>query len=67
MVGQYVPFYFCPRSVMLYILHMGNNPGLTYHGGQSPIVHLQADLGTVLDWVETEDRRWAFSKGNAGA
>ncbi len=20
-VGQYVPFYFCPRSIMLYILH----------------------------------------------
>ncbi len=22
-VGQYVPHYFCPRSIMLYILHMG--------------------------------------------
>jgi hypothetical protein len=26
MVGQYVPIYFCPRSVMLYILRRGNNP-----------------------------------------
>ncbi len=26
-VGEYVPFYFCPRSIMLYILHMGNHPG----------------------------------------
>lgn len=67
MVGQYVPFYFCPRSVMLYILHMGNNPGLTYHGGQGPIIHLRADLKTVLEWAEGEGRRWAFSKGNAGA
>jgi len=67
MVGQYVPFYFCPRSVMLYILHMGNNPGLTYHGGQGPIVHLRADLSAVLEWAEDEGRRWAFSKGNAGA
>jgi hypothetical protein len=67
MVGNYVPFYFCPRSVMLYILHMGNNPGLTYRGGQGPIVHLRADLKTVLDWAEREGRRWAFSRGNAGA
>jgi ssDNA thymidine ADP-ribosyltransferase DarT-like protein len=36
MVGQYVPFYFCPRSIMLYL--MGNHPELTYRGGQSPIV-----------------------------
>ena len=27
-VGQYVPFYFCPRSIMLYILHQGNHPDL---------------------------------------
>lgn len=32
-VGQYVPFYFCPRSIMLYILHMANHPDLTYRGG----------------------------------
>lgn len=25
-LGGYVPFNFCPRSVMLYILHMGNHP-----------------------------------------
>jgi hypothetical protein len=67
MVGHYVPFYFCPRSVMLYILHRGNHPGLTYHGGQGPIVHLRADLRTVVAWAKNEGRRWAFSKGNAGA
>ncbi|MGH6679969.1 MAG: DUF4433 domain-containing protein, partial [Bradyrhizobium sp.] len=22
-VGEYVPFYFCPRSVMLYVIHQG--------------------------------------------
>lgn len=43
-VGDYVPFYFCPRSVMLYVLHRGNDPDLAYRGGQSPIVHLEADL-----------------------
>jgi hypothetical protein len=29
-VGQYVPFYFCPRSIMLYLLRMGNHPEVTY-------------------------------------
>lgn len=66
-VGQFVPFYFCPRSVMLYILHMGNHPELTYRGGQSPIVHLEADLREVVTWADTHRRHWAFSTSNAGA
>ena len=33
-VGDYVPFYFCPRSVMLYVIHCANHPQLTYRGGQ---------------------------------
>src|SRR5215208_5344141 len=60
-VGEYVPFYFCPRSVMLYILHMGNHLELTYHGGQGPIVHLMADLRATVAWAESQGRRWAFS------
>lgn len=67
MVGGCVPWYYCPRSVMLYILHMGNSPGLTYRGGQRPIVHLRADLNSVLDWAEANHVRWVFSRGNAGA
>lgn len=66
-VGHYVPFYFCPRSVMLYMLYKDNRPDLAYHGGQRPIVHLQADLHMVLEWAKNERRRWAFSKRNAGA
>ncbi len=65
-VGQCVPFYFCPRSVMLYVIHCGNNPGLDYSGGQEPIVHLVADLKTVVRWAEREGRRWAFTLSNAG-
>jgi len=38
-VGECVPFYFCPRSVMLYMLHMKNHPEITYRGGQTPILH----------------------------
>jgi hypothetical protein len=33
-VGDYVPFYFCSRSIMLYVIYRGNNPELLYHGGQ---------------------------------
>lgn len=66
-VGEYVPFYFCPRSIMLYLLYRGNSPGLAYTGGQRPIVHLRADLKAVLAWADTKKRRCAFSKGNAGA
>ncbi len=39
-VGHYVPFYYCPRSVMLYILHRSNHADLDYRDGQDPIVHL---------------------------
>ena len=66
-VGEYVPFYFCPRSVMLYILHMGNHPDINYHKGQGPIVHLQADLTASIQWAEKHKVRWAFSDRNAGA
>lgn len=66
-VGQYVPFYFCPRSIMLYILHMGNHPDLNYKEGQRPIIHLQADLEKAIRWAANHDVRWAFSDCNAGA
>ena len=33
-VGDYVPFYFCPRSIMLFLIHCKNHPDLTYRGGQ---------------------------------
>ena len=66
-VGEYVPFYFCPRSIMLFILHKGNHPEVTYRGGQGPIIHLMADLKTSVEWANAEGRRWAFSDRNAGA
>ena len=34
-VGDHVPFYFCSRSIMLYLLYRANHPELTYHGGPS--------------------------------
>lgn len=66
-VGDYIPFYFCPRSIMLFLIHRANHPELTYRGGQGPIVHLEADLHETVAWAESEGRRWAFSLSNAGA
>ena len=65
-VGEYVPFYFCARSIMLYLLAKGNHVDLSYQGGQRPIVHLETDVGRVVSWADSEGRRWAFSNGNAG-
>lgn len=66
-VGEYVPFYFCPRSIMLYVIHCANHPELAYQGGQQPIVHLEADMYDVARWADENARRWAFSLSNAGA
>jgi hypothetical protein len=66
-VGEYVPFYFCPRSIMLYVIHCANHRELGYRGGQEPIVHLEADLHRVIAWANGEARRWTFSLSNAGA
>ena len=65
-VGDYVPFYFCPRSIMLYILRMGNHADITYRGGQEPIVHLLADMHRVVEWADSKKHRWAFSDSNVG-
>jgi hypothetical protein len=66
-VGEYVPFYFCPRSIMLYVIYCANKPELAYRGGQGPIVHLQADLHQAVTWAASQQRRWAFTLSNAGA
>lgn len=66
-VGQCVPFYFCPRSVMLYLIYQANHAELTYRGGQGPILHLEADLNAAVEWAEFEGKRWAFTLSNAGA
>lgn len=66
-VADYVPFYFCPRSVMLYILYKGNHPGISYRGGQEPIIHLRAPLLRVTRWAEDTGHNWCFSLANAAA
>lgn len=65
-VGNCAPFYFCPRSVMLFLIHRRNEE-LAYKGGQEPIVHLEADLYDAIAWAQKNKRRWAFTLSNAGA
>jgi hypothetical protein len=67
MVGGCVPFYFCSRSIMLYVIHKANHPNLAYRGGQGPIVHLEIDVHRAAAWANGAGRRWAFSLGNASS
>ncbi len=52
---------------MLYLLHCRNHPELEFRGGQTSIVHLQADLHAAVDWANENGRRWAFTLSNAGS
>ena len=67
LVGGYVPFYFCPRSIMLYLIYRANHPNLAYRGGQGPILHLELDLHEVIAWADALPRRWAFTLANGSA
>lgn len=44
-LGDYVPFNFCPRSVMLYKVHRGHDD---YRAGQDGIVHLVSTARTAV-------------------
>lgn len=66
-VGDCIPFYFCPRSVMLYLIYQANHPELGYRGGQGPILHFEADLYSVVAWANAQPARWAFTLSNAGS
>ena len=60
-VGEFVPFYYCPRSPMLYVVNRGNTgrpPGC-----QRTILHLVSTLGIGISL----QRDWAISDSNAGA
>lgn len=43
-IGDYVPFYFCPRSVMLYVLHKGHTG---YSEGQESMVYLVSSVWII--------------------
>lgn len=59
-VGEYVPFYYCPRSPMLYTINQGN---VTKPAGcQGDIVHLVSNVQIALGL----GKEYAISDGNAG-
>jgi ssDNA thymidine ADP-ribosyltransferase, DarT len=64
-VGEFVPFYLCPRSVMLYVISRGNHPNVSFRDGQGPVIHLVSDMKEVVDWASAEKRNWAFTDINA--
>ena len=66
-VGDYVPFYLCPRSVMLYVISKKNHQNLAFKDGQDLVVHLEADMRSVVNWATSTKRKWAFSDINAAS
>jgi hypothetical protein len=56
-LGEYVPFYFCPRSVMLFVISRGSSD---YTGNEREIVHLVSRVS-----VAVQGTRWAFSDRHA--
>lgn len=57
-LGDYVPFNFCARSVMLYAIHRGHQD---YAGGQEAIVHLVSTVNRAT----ALGRAWAFTDRHA--
>lgn len=60
-LGDFVPFYFCTRSVMLYQIYMKSET--TYGGGQEPIVHLRCSVSRFMQ----EHLRFFFTDRHAHA
>jgi hypothetical protein len=58
-LADYVPFYFAPRSPMLFTINRGNVEG--YTEGQKPVVHLV----TNVEAATALGRAWVFTDGHA--
>lgn len=58
-VGDYVPFYFAPRSPMLYAISRGAVEG--YADGQRPVIY----LCSAAESVEEAGLHWVFTEGHA--
>ena len=57
-LGDYVPFNFCPRSVMLFVVSKGHTD---YAGGQEEIVHLVSSVNTATSL----GKPWGFTDQHA--
>ncbi len=56
---DYVPFYFAPRSPMLYAIHKQNTQG--YSGGQNPVIYLVSQAQIIA----ANNLTFAFTDGHA--
>lgn len=68
-VGDCVPFYYCPRSVMLYVIHQNLDrvSDLSFQGGQDNIIHLESSFQTAIDFANANNLKWVFTDSNAGS
>lgn len=64
-VGDYVPFYYAPRSPMMYRIACDGRDMRPnrYQGGDSPLIYLVTTVGAIID----ADLPWAATDGNAAA
>ena len=58
-LGDYVPFNFCPRSVMLYVIHKQGVSG--FYGDHRSIIHLATTVGEAC----RSGRPWTFTDRHA--
>lgn len=58
-LADYVPFYFAPRSPMLYTISRGNVIG--YDGGQEQVIHLVSTVEIACGL----NKPWCFTDGHA--
>jgi len=59
-LSDYVPFYFAPRSPMLFAIHKGNVEG--YTGGQGEVLHLVSNAEAV---AKASGLPFCFTEGHA--
>jgi hypothetical protein len=57
-LGDYVPFNFCNRSVMLYVIYRGHSD---CEGGQRAVLHLVSTVGAAI----AAGQPWAFTDRHA--
>ncbi|WP_433089778.1 type II toxin-antitoxin system toxin DNA ADP-ribosyl transferase DarT [Dactylosporangium sp. CA-052675] len=62
-VGDYVPFYYAPRSPMMFRIACDHRDGIAgrYPGGDRPLVYLVSSVGAIVDAGLT----WLATDGNA--
>ncbi|MFC5830034.1 DUF4433 domain-containing protein [Nonomuraea insulae] len=59
--ADYVPFYFAPRSPMLYVISKGSVE--QYQEGQGPLIYLVSSV----DRIVSERLDWVFTDGNCAS